>query len=611
MTERDSFVKPNHFLAYLLLICAFALLFELGRGDIESDNEGQRAAPAAEMLRSSDYVIPTINGRDYLAKPPLIYWAIAATYKVTGVISPLTARIPSALSGAILILAVYFVVRKQMGEMPGRWAALGLLATPFLLDHARQAELDTSLALATFLSIYLWWLATHTERAGRQTRLLLLSGLCFGAAILLKGPVPFLFIFAAIPARFLEDYDGKEGLFKKGFILTGAAFVVELALKGSALLLHTQSTWLTFPYALLLAYLGWFFLAWRIGPIHRARVFGMGGIVLLTGLAVAAPWGIAVLMEKGWPYISNLLNEQTVERTHIASSINSGSPFFFLSRIPVLLAPWAFLFPLHFTKAAWKEGSPMYRFSISTGWLSVLVFSLIAGKESEYILPAVAFLLIATAPFLAKLTQRPADSHPQAAWLRIWSVAVPVVLLIAAVGGAIYFTAKEFHFPFILETWALTTVAAGVVILGLRRPGVRLAAIFASTLCLVVLGLTAQGFYYRGANSPRNLALLSGQLAEGGYAIESSRIYPAFAFYAVQPIPENLDMESVGEKLLGNAPYFYLTREKILEEPIVQTLPETLRTPLTPAFTRKGLVLIGNRPLPGMAERLLESGTPD
>lgn len=604
-------MKPNQFLTYLLLFCAFAFFFELGRGDIESDNEGQRAAPAAEMLRSGDYVIPTINGRDYLAKPPLIYWAIAATYKATGVISPLTARIPSALSGAVLIFALYLIVRKQMGEMQGRWAALGLLATPFLLDHARQAELDTSLALATFLSIYLWWLSTHTERAGRQTRLLLLSGLCFGAAILLKGPVPFLFFLAAIPARFLDNYDGKAGLFKKGFILTAAAFVIELAFKGSALLLHTQSTWLTFPYALLLAYLGWFFLAWRVGPERRARVFGMGVLVLLIGMAVAAPWGVAVLMDKGWPYISNLLNEQTVERTHIASSINSGSPFFFLSRILVLLAPWAFLFPLHFTSAAWKEGEPLYRFAVSAGWLSILVFSLIAGKESEYILPATAFLSIATVPFLVKFAQQPTDSAPQAVWLRVWSFAVPVVLLIASVVGAIYFTAKEFHFPFILETWVLTAVAAGIVILGLRRPGLRLAAIFASTLTLVVLGLTAQGFHYQGTNSPKNLALLSGQLAEGGYAIESSKIYPAFAFYAVQPIPENLDMASVGEKLLGTAPYFYLTRDKILEEPLVQTLPEALRTPLTPAFTRKGLVLIGNRPLPAMATRLLESGASD
>ena len=143
----------------LLIAALFAVFFELGRMDVCTDNEGERATPPAEMLRSGDYIVPTINGATYLAKPPLLYWVIAAVYRMTGEISALTARIPTAACAVALVLAVYLVFRRRLNESAARFAAIALLASPYFLERSRWAELDVPLTLATFLAIAACWTA--------------------------------------------------------------------------------------------------------------------------------------------------------------------------------------------------------------------------------------------------------------------------------------------------------------------------------------------------------------------------------------------------------------------------------------------------------------------
>jgi len=65
------------------------------------DVDAVQAQIARNMLSSSDWVIARLDGVPYLEKSPLVYWVIAASYRVFG-IHDWAARIPVALAAVLL-----------------------------------------------------------------------------------------------------------------------------------------------------------------------------------------------------------------------------------------------------------------------------------------------------------------------------------------------------------------------------------------------------------------------------------------------------------------------------------------------------------------------------
>src|SRR5580700_8511652 len=64
------------------------------------------AEAAREMLLRHDWVTMYTNGLRYLEKAPLMYWGLAASYKVFG-ISDWSTRLPLMLGVLALVLATY------------------------------------------------------------------------------------------------------------------------------------------------------------------------------------------------------------------------------------------------------------------------------------------------------------------------------------------------------------------------------------------------------------------------------------------------------------------------------------------------------------------------
>ena len=63
------------------------------------------ARPAETMRRDGQYLVPYLDGRPRLKKPPLQYWLVAAGDALRGgdrLISPAEARWPSAAAGVAL-----------------------------------------------------------------------------------------------------------------------------------------------------------------------------------------------------------------------------------------------------------------------------------------------------------------------------------------------------------------------------------------------------------------------------------------------------------------------------------------------------------------------------
>jgi 4-amino-4-deoxy-L-arabinose transferase-like glycosyltransferase len=154
--------------------------------------EGRRIQIALEMLRSGDWLVPTLGGEPTWAKPPLHYWVLAAMSQWLGP-THWALRLPSVLSVLVAAFAALALLRPWFGERAGWTVAFGIACSPLVLYEWPTAEIDPPFAALTALSI--WCLATGVARD--RAALVVASGVLGGLALLQKGPPYFLFAAGA------------------------------------------------------------------------------------------------------------------------------------------------------------------------------------------------------------------------------------------------------------------------------------------------------------------------------------------------------------------------------------------------------------------------------
>lgn len=595
--RKSKEVGVTPFLFFLIACSLVMFFFELGRMDVCTDNEGQRVTPPIEMLASGNYVIPTINGADYLTKPPALYWMIALTYRWIGAISEWTARIPTALCGLLSVLCLYLVTRKDLAEVATRWSAVILLTTPYFVERARWTEIDVPLTFAIFLTVSFFWRANTKATFISTLFYSLLSGAAFGFALLLKGPPAFLFFAAAVVATWVIG--GEKRRLTNKIAIWGTIAACSLCLLSWVLTFK-------FPLSLSVLIATWVLvglLSLRTAELTRRLMVLF--IVLLVGGMIVAPWAVAVLKQRSWDYVVALLRTESLERTYLASEINRGSPFYYLIGIMGMFAPWSFLLPLQYSAHAWQLRPPFYRFCVIFSWLSIGFFSTIAGKEYEYILPAVPFLALATGQIIRDLTE---DYAPvwHTTWFHKWEQTVTPLLLLGILGVATYFASTDNHILLRIEVACVIGIVLAVIVLMRRYRSERLKAIALLSGLLILTTLVGRSYAtLRPDRSPKLLGLACRDIVEHGLLLETMRRqgstqpfpYPALAFYLRHPIPFEDTPEKVIEKLGSNEPYYYLLRKKNLNDVAFAAHRETYEVLLGP-FDKKELVIIGNAPLP-------------
>src|SRR6218665_3342314 len=90
-------------------------------------DEGRYVGVAWEMLRSGDWLTPTLNGLPYFHKPPLFYWITASAIGTFGM-NDWAARAAPLLGGAATLVAVMAFTTRWWDAPTGK-AALLVLAT--------------------------------------------------------------------------------------------------------------------------------------------------------------------------------------------------------------------------------------------------------------------------------------------------------------------------------------------------------------------------------------------------------------------------------------------------------------------------------------------------
>ncbi len=172
--------------AIIVLIASFNLFYNLKNSEIGNWDEARYGITAYDMLHSGDYIRTTVLGvPDYWnLKPPLGYWAIAASYKVFGV-SRFSLRFPSALSALLCVVLLLVIARKRYGSLTALLSA-AILATTlhFIAKHSgRSGDLDATLTL--FYLCFVWMLTLFVDT--KKIRFLYLSALLASLTFLLKS----------------------------------------------------------------------------------------------------------------------------------------------------------------------------------------------------------------------------------------------------------------------------------------------------------------------------------------------------------------------------------------------------------------------------------------
>src|SRR5260221_6609488 len=116
-------------LAVYAILAAILYVPALGQPALWEPDEGRYAEIAREMVVSGDYVTPRDDFELYFEKPPLVYWANAASIKLFGV-NEFAVRLSAALFSVGQIVVTAALAEIMFGAATGLFAALALALSP-------------------------------------------------------------------------------------------------------------------------------------------------------------------------------------------------------------------------------------------------------------------------------------------------------------------------------------------------------------------------------------------------------------------------------------------------------------------------------------------------
>jgi 4-amino-4-deoxy-L-arabinose transferase-like glycosyltransferase len=216
-TQTSSFLvfssaarRSQIFIALIVLVWAVIYFGSLFQPPLMDDADTVHAEAAREMVEHNDWVTLKINGGfRYLEKAPLMYWCVAASFKIFGV-HDWSARLPIALGMLALLLVVYRIGRKFYTDEGGLYAALALATGfgPFIYTRFMIPEMLVALWLALGFDFFLESLE-QSER-GEHPSLLVCWGLAATMAlnVLTKGliglvfPIGTIFVYLLLTKNF-------------------------------------------------------------------------------------------------------------------------------------------------------------------------------------------------------------------------------------------------------------------------------------------------------------------------------------------------------------------------------------------------------------------------
>jgi 4-amino-4-deoxy-L-arabinose transferase-like glycosyltransferase len=182
--------KRAIFLPILLFLWLVIYVSSIFSPALLDDADTVHAEAAREMVLRHDWVTLYANGVRYLEKAPLMYWGVAASFRLFGV-SEWSARLPLVIGVLALLLATYWLGRRTYGESGGFYSALILCTAvgPYIYTRFLIPDILVGLWLTLGFAFFL-----KTLEEEPPSRLSCWSvAACAALSVLTKGLIGLIF----------------------------------------------------------------------------------------------------------------------------------------------------------------------------------------------------------------------------------------------------------------------------------------------------------------------------------------------------------------------------------------------------------------------------------
>jgi len=183
---------------FYISLAVLAVIYCLGITlDLMDVDAATYALLSKQMFQSGNYLQLYLNGKDYLDKPPLLFWLVCLSYKIFG-IHDWAYRLPSFLCWALGIYSTYRYVKLFYTERAAKMAAL--IMASCMASYAMTTDVRTDTMLTGWVMFSLWQLAEFNLTL--KFKNILLGGVGVGLAMMTKGPIGLIIPVTAFSVEF-------------------------------------------------------------------------------------------------------------------------------------------------------------------------------------------------------------------------------------------------------------------------------------------------------------------------------------------------------------------------------------------------------------------------
>ncbi|MED5579193.1 MAG: glycosyltransferase family 39 protein [Nitrospinota bacterium] len=362
----------------LLLLPFFLISLNLGGGLAKLPVEIRSIKIVKEMVKTNDLLVPRIDGKPYITKPPFYHWMASFISYVFGSVNWLSIRIPSLLAAFFILFLVFKWGKELGGEELGILSLFITFSIYLFVVLARRGAPDMVFSASCFTCLYLFQRIVRTS----NKKLFYCFFASFSIAFLTKAHVVFLVVVLPL-------------------------LVILVLIKRLQRIFSLDVIFMSL--CSLLVSISWYWMLYLWNPNE------------------ALYW---LLLEGGQPFDLKIVGE----------TAQHFKPFYYyFLRIWDLFLPFSMFLPLTFI-FFWKRKKTVYYdgwlYVIYPFLIVFLLFTIIPAKQPHYILPILPLLSLMVGKVI---TEECVLVEKKLNRLFYWSTVSYLMILFVLLGGAIFF----------------------------------------------------------------------------------------------------------------------------------------------------------------------------